>query len=195
MRLGFLPDPSKPQSIGIGRKSIGVRPPKNELPQGSKPWGSCLSINRDGGIRTRDPLNPIRSPGWPISGKNTSKSLVGRTICRSCSDSMPDSAGLKRPNNRPNRHTNRPRDADPATSGLQSLAQGGPFAIRFRCSLLTRLTRTPPALSARTSLSGSRTPSPRPSTHQEDPSGGRGRPTKRDAVPAGYTLLESGRRC
>ena len=80
--------------------------------------------------------------------------------------------------------------AVPSEEGIAAMQ-----SIRFRCSLLTRLTRTPPALSARTSLSGSRTPSPRPSTHQEDPSGGRGRPTKRDVVPAGYTLLESGRRC
>ena len=34
-------------------------------------------------------------------------SLVGRTICRSCCDSMPEPAGPNRPNNRPSRHTNR----------------------------------------------------------------------------------------
>ena len=68
----------------------------------------------------------------------------------------------------------RRRTCDAELVARRRWADAGPKAIRSRGSLLTRLTRTPPALSARTSLSASRTPSPRPSIHQEDPSGRRG---------------------
>ena len=168
---------------------------KETPPEHPKPWGSRPYPQSGRPDSDRRPPEPHSSTGWAESRQETTQTL-GRAhdllllpradahICRFESTQEP-----AQPTHEPAQR------CDPATSGLQSLAQGGPFAIRFRCSLLTRLTRTPPALSARTSLSGSRTPSPRPSTHQEDPSGGRGRPTKRDAVPAGYTLLESGRRC
>ena len=55
----------------------------------------------------KDPLNPIQVEVEANPGKNTCKPLVGRTICHSCLQTMPESAALNRPNNRPNRHKNR----------------------------------------------------------------------------------------
>ena len=65
--------------------------------------------NRDGRIRTGDPLNPIRLPDGLNHGKKRRKSLVGRTICNSCVKPMLTAAALNRHKNRPNRHTNRPK--------------------------------------------------------------------------------------
>ena len=68
--------------------------------------------SRDGRIRTGDPLNPIQPLDASNPGKNTCKPLVGRTICRSCLQTMPESAALNRPNNRPNRHKKWPNRVD-----------------------------------------------------------------------------------
>ena len=60
-------------------------------------------------VRPGDPLNPIQVQVEANPGKNTYKPLVGRTICRSCLQTKPESAALNRPSNRPNRHKNRPK--------------------------------------------------------------------------------------
>ncbi len=84
-------------------------PPKtSKLPQGiQSPEGVDLIPSRDGRIRTGDPLNPIRLPDGLNHGKKRRKSLVGRTICNTCSMPMLTSAALNRHMNRPNRHMNR----------------------------------------------------------------------------------------
>ena len=80
--------------------------------------------SRDGRIRTGDPLNPIRKRMFTNGGKKPCKSLVGRTICRSCLPGMPESVGMKRHNNGPNGHMNghtRPPDAESGDSSLCQL--------------------------------------------------------------------------
>jgi hypothetical protein len=68
--------------------------------------------------RTGDPLNPIRSLDGPNPGKKPCKALVGFTICRSCRQTMPESAGKYRPNNRRNRHQNRRNPGSPSNQTL-----------------------------------------------------------------------------
>ena len=74
-----------------------------KLPQSiQSPEGVDLILSRDGRIRTGDPLNPIRLPDGLNHGKKRRKSLVGRTICNTCSMPMLTSAALNRHMNRAN---------------------------------------------------------------------------------------------
>ncbi len=52
-------------------------------------------LTRDGRIRTGDPLNPIRPPDGLNHGKESSKPLLGCTICRPCRHVMPEAAGVQ----------------------------------------------------------------------------------------------------
>ena len=106
---------------------VGRRPPKYcprhdqsgpYVAHNPQLWPVFLS--RDGRIRTGDPLNPIRRLDWPNPGKKPCKSLVERTICRSCLRMMPESAGINGPNNGPNGHRNGHKQRPPAGSALRA---------------------------------------------------------------------------
>ena len=55
----------------------------------------CGAYRIAGRIRTGDPLNPIQVQVDANHGKESSKPLLGCTICRPCHERMPEPAGLQ----------------------------------------------------------------------------------------------------